>query len=1467
MRKKPYNKNRKKIWIPIFLGFVALALMVHYSTNYISKQITDVKAAEFNHGVAMNNQIPSETGEKGTAANPFVILEIVPYEGYAEIGYLIDGCEPVDISKMLTDSDAIMTIDSFKGATVSKSVEHIKFELDEKDVPSEWQYITNDTKTLKGYYERVADGTGKFVQNVTEYEYKKVADGTGNFKKVDSYSKKELWEAGDNYAVAFVYNKSVTGVQRYSISNVTSPTDSWYYKYYNRDSNGNYVFSESGTDTYAGTGQYNVTFIPDDKGDYIVAKSKLVGNVEQMKSAIYGKKDAYLKASNGDYEQAIKNATYTKASKGNFNWVTVEDLDLTKVGTNHNADKIGDKVYTTRSDNYFRSYRHKYTNNNLFLKNVLHISEDKIPNYHVVVKTIQPSELNNNTGWIDRSDLIYINPKTHMQPLVTIWGKYNRLGKKPPTSYATKFNLSEDLNWAATMAIFNKVVVAKDYAGIIIDATTYDPSGPTDSAKNGIESFQFGKDANGNVTTYQNDTLQGNLNNIYKLCLMLRTMDPLVFYNLYLNDNGGTVTPLITQTTVNGKTTGFYGRQPNYDARIYWTVQTFMPTKPDGSRAFYNDWLNMWNTYKCNPIMEGNTSVIGRIYTYNGDNSLTIEFSTGKINYDAKFTKELHDYITEQGGNSSSAGPSKAVEYILGYEGSEQKKESITVLNLEPCNDFKLTVQDVRAMLLSYSGIINIKRQTSAEFIGKIEDLNKEYDMIYMGLNFGAFHNSGGKTIYNDNTLNGKIYLHVGDRIRSTQGFTNWGIPTANSNDIRLSGNDLTKLKRDDLLHYMKAGYPIVTSDGFLNGTSVNTSVIDVNSNIYDFVNNQKNKSNFFTKSTAINNNTALMSALSIVKPSIKLISKPVEYSVGVNAAAIELADPKNYINGSNSSNRDLDFRFQIKDGTTISSPYKAKIYVDANADGKFADIEEQCSEICYSGDTVHTIKKTLHETYFGIIPWKLAVYNIANPEIRTEVTGYSAVMKKNEDKETIKVLQINRNSNSNLNLEKDGVFSQYIEYLNDFNIDFTTITVSDFEKLYNSTKNETLTNDKISDTITKQYIKSDPTTDRLANYNMIILGFGDSYGNISNTNRALNNLSDYILAGKSVLCSHDNTSYHINDNFNLLFRGMLGMDRYGVRNDTALIKVDSKYIDYTPYANQKQGYTYYMAMRFMNNDSTQYKAYKNMKSINMGSAHCTSQVSKLNAGQLTTYPYMIRDTFSCGDTHSQYYQLNLEDPDIVVWYTLDYDSTDKVNMYIDSPNDAANNYYIYNKGNITYTGMGHAPITSPGNVKIDEVKLFVNTIVASYKAGLKAPSITVNDAIRINGNEYNKYLDLDPNDTTFGVGDMQKVEFSVTDFNLLSAQYTSDDLGVIVTLEDGTPLKIYSAIDDIEVVSKISQVDNPSINLNRLKNRKTYYVLYPMSAFGSAESKKIVIYAENYKGLSTSASVNFIRRTLFDLD
>ena len=131
-----------------------------------------------------------------------------------------------------------------------------------------------------------------------------------------------------------------------------------------------------------------------------------------------------------------------------------------------------------------------------------------------------------------------------------------------------------------------------------------------------------------------------------------------------------------------------------------------------------------------------------------------------------------------------------------------------------------------------------------------------------------------------------------------------------------------------------------------------------------------------------------------------------------------------------------------------------------------------------------------------------------------------------------------------------------------------------------------------------------------------------------------------------------------------------------------------------------------------------------------------TDTITMENEGQITKYPFNIeksviddsfmngRDNLKVSTTHLQYYQMNMTADDLIVWYCLGHRSTrTEDDLYSFVPNDVANQYYIFTRGNITYSGCGHggAP-THWVDPTEDEAKLFVNTMIAAYRAGYSAP-------------------------------------------------------------------------------------------------------------------------------------------------
>lgn len=190
----------------------------------------------------------------------------------------------------------------------------------------------------------------------------------------------------------------------------------------------------------------------------------------------------------------------------------------------------------------------------------------------------------------------------------------------------------------------------------------------------------------------------------------------------------------------------------------------------------------------------------------------------------------------------------------------------------------------------------------------------------------------------------------------------------------------------------------------------------------------------------------------------------------------------------------------------------------------------------------------------------------------------------------------------------------------------------------------------------------------------------------------------------------------------------------------------DSQTPEYTdPGASKTDGYYNDYASEFMDNSTRLLLSYgKNQKVRDRnitenydiswnGSAKYADWLRIANRGKLTSYPYPIPDSIQISGTFAGSYQLSLEQEDggdVAVWYNL----TDGHDTFVDKngsgggvyssrPGDSANSYYLYNKGNITYTALGMA---AGGALTNDELKLFVNTLLGAYRNIPEKPYIKI---------------------------------------------------------------------------------------------------------------------------------------------
>lgn len=493
---------------------------------------------------------------------------------------------------------------------------------------------------------------------------------------------------------------------------------------------------------------------------------------------------------------------------------------------------------------------------------------------------------------------------------------------------------------------------------------------------------------------------------------------------------------------------------------------------------------------------------------------------------------------------------------------------------------------------------------------------------------------------------------------------------------------------------------------------------------------------------------------------------------------------------------------------------------------------------------------------------------------------------------------------------------------------------------------------------------------DKPMNVNMVILGFGTAEPQFTNSFpiRALNS---FMEANKPILTSNNvvNADYMAADNhvLNFNFLTYFGQDRYGytsalyntintkkVLASRAEAGVLGTYIE--PRENNRtaiayaqgseRGSAYIIPYGYTNTvlartrENAQSYSFINSGCVNALTAAndptqnaTNTRVDRMNEGQISYYPYTINDVDGAlvSKTQAQYFQLDLDsdfdkdgNSDIVVWYTLGNMTDGNGNVdsgagiYAATPGDGINNYYIYNYGNVTFTGFGGK---DEAHSTTEEKKLFVNTLIAAYEAGLINPTVSYYETADPNsnilssiavpydqnvvpdssvqldksGNDY-LYKFVNPNTNPATVTDGTKVFFKVQDSNFvkgeknchvyfyLGVQNTSDgkyhwpdstQVSDIVPLQlnDNSivyVVKIPIVIYDADNFNRIGESNPANLSINpQLEIGKMYGFYAPMSYLNDRGAAEIYIQADtSYKVISSSTGqeVNRPLGTAYDM-
>lgn len=1286
---------------------------------------------------AMLNRGNSET-------NPFVVLEIVPYEGMAKFGYLIDGQEPLDVEAIARNNENVQD-ESSNYKVVDDSVTFKYWETEKPATLKNYnadstmkirQYGTMKYMPDAGKYDRTVDE--KDGENVTKATYTLATDGKGDFAWTPLSVEESLAIAASSDEEKAPYE---TGYQ-----NAVNEGDT--FKMY--FDNVQYV-SRVGKKLV-----HKDTFLRESVG----LAYKMVDGVR-------------VKITDEDEINARVDNFHTKVIT-----VTPEDLNLNPKLVDR-ADLI---VISTPSDNIFYTYDDPANgiSKSIYLKEGMfgyEIENDAARGNNKKDATFKTNLLNWEIALkiYDRAT----NP-VRICPIIVDSELYSLTKGSNGDGLSMEVALTKKLADGTIADGAKRLGTQNNMAKLFL--MMYQMTNPV------FENFYGEVTATNHAFFEETDMLEKvNIDGTESLVPVVRkgvTLQTGVFK--YDKDwTTGTVT--------------------EEESKVYWNDLTMYPWQIFPISAIsMHDSANDYAKYAAmfgimvdgagtfeNKLYEGDAqdSIRNGLMMFNGDTKMTSGFDSmfcGVKNN--AFGAELYEFFDSINGpdgpppDSNSPGnhltTADCLYYLLnGLQPLDTYDKEYKILELQPSPVYESKEYFWEPLIANYTNATTepvVEQMTTSEFIGSHVECISEYDIVYIGMNKSA----ADMTMKFPSGTTNFVYAHTGPKITVENPFPalyGWltkpgeTVKTDREKTFAFSGNDLTKLALTKLKEYDAAEHTILFDEDFYTDTGDIATTVDGNSNMYTL---GKDVTNAFSMDGIINHAAVrgdFKNRLTLYSKKVTLVNveKPILYDGN------KTDDKEKYINGENNADRTLRFKFKIN--APAGTTYNVKLYVDGNTDGIFKEGQEDVGATVYrvegGSQYVHSGPLEAGKTYavtrpvmdrIGSVVWKLDL--VRDNKVYASLDGVSAIKAKEDGTEdkTIVVLQIEPKSADKVSLKLPknqaeaealgGVSELFYEKVKDINgMDLSFVRMQE-----NEIKTKILHD---GDYLYK-------------NFDMLVLGFADTYDGVSD-DLVLTKIQEFIDYGKAVLYTHD-TSSGIGENettdfpkwgeqVTLKYREMFGMDRYGALGFVNTGTVTSnKDIPYQPVAGSPQLTSIYksteddrdliqgvangMLYRTLYPSMFAGSSYpgetyvgKTQTKHNQHDANVnTKKVSRVNRGAITEYPYSIDEEIVVAKTHPQYYQLDMEKEDIVVWYCLAEEGTgltpdtglDYQNAYFGiTPNDVRNNYYIYNIGNVTYSGMGHMPYyTEPLDMQesVEEVELFVNTFVAAYRAAAKGVEVKV---------------------------------------------------------------------------------------------------------------------------------------------
>ncbi|MDE7232869.1 MAG: DUF5057 domain-containing protein, partial [Lachnospiraceae bacterium] len=590
-------------------------------------------------------------------------------------------------------------------------------------------------------------------------------------------------------------------------------------------------------------------------------------------------------------------------------------------------------------------------------------------------------------------------------------------------------------------------------------------------------------------------------------------------------------------------------------------------------------------------------------------------------------------------------------------------------------------------------------------FNSSYQDINADYNMIFIGLDGQRLYHEPGddgkmETVYNDEGLNGKVY-HTGDSVAG--------------GGARYDANDITEQKKEALLDYLRAGYPIVVENECFDGRSARKAdVRDINT---DFIASDTQMYDFLKEAISMDRSDDEDDERSIGIYTIEDVHSSAMFAMQLNAQRpkIELRDAEGNDgqNGGNASEEEqrpsdmieavsvpettgilrgtIDYRVtsdRTGEDKTYMGSLDRHLYLDLNYDGVFAPEEEFTGYQYEDTEGGGKVSVDFNEINFGIVPWKLEVTDTDNQYRRAAMEGCFTIS--SGDKAKIRVLQVlDDPSNDFANLQE--------QYENIENAMLAYYMKGAEALLKMNWKIETVTPSVLTDRLSKN-------ANYLSLWDVVVLGFGESGNPGDAVTTAIN---EYVDAGGSLLVSSAGAS---------MDKGRLGL--------SAAVLGQSEEQTYGKLGLHSVDKFRYDGIRSLWFDKTP-----------------SLFLDRVNDGTIARWPYEIGTRAQLGsntEVSMADYLLDIGtakdagQPYTTAWFTL-LDLNLSKGGYSVSPRDGKNNYYVYSKGNVVYVGQTEYKYaydpnsgTEPEGEGVDECRIFVNALMAAYNAGVHRAQVSI---------------------------------------------------------------------------------------------------------------------------------------------